>query len=120
MDSLEIMPLSRSAIRALLQSREAPPSSTGQERRATGRWPFPVPVELWLEDEDGQAFYQLATCNDLSEVGAGIVCDEALSVGTTFDMAIHQPEASYHGRGVVRHCTPHTEGFFVGMQFVEP
>ncbi|HEY3244032.1 MAG TPA: PilZ domain-containing protein [Phycisphaerae bacterium] len=119
MEVAEILPLSRAAIRELLRARTVEEPCTADERRRVPRWPFPGTVEIWSKNADGLEFHQLGTCSNLSEGGAGIVTDCWLPVGDTLDIAIHQPEASYHGRAIVRHCSRYAEGYGVGMEFIE-
>jgi hypothetical protein len=120
MEATDILPLTRAAIRALLRAREPSAPLAGPEQRRIPRWPFPGTVEVWSRNADGMEFHHLATCNDLSEGGAGIMCDCWLPVGDTLDIAIHQPEASYHGRALIRHCTRQVHGYAVGVEFVDP
>ena len=119
MDATEIRQLTKDAIMGLLkgqQVREADPGTNG--RRRTPRWPFPGQVQLWISDEDGIEQLTFATCLDLSLHGVGMLYDDALPVGLEFSLAIHQPEASLHGRGIVRHCTEHEAGYHIGVEFL--
>ena len=119
MDATEISPITEEAIADLLSNRaNAAGASVESCRRENVRWPFPGAVEMWLPDEDGTERHYLATCSNLSIQGVGLIADCALPVGLEFDLAVHQPEASFHGRGIVRHCTEADVGFYVGVQFV--
>ena len=51
--------------------------------------------------------------------GIGIRADEALTPGVQLGIAVHEPEASFHGRAVVRHCTDTGQGYhIVGLEFL--
>ena len=76
-------------------------------------------VELWLPGEDGTERYVLATSLNLSEHGVGLYCDEEVDRGWQIAIAIHEPEVSFHGRAVVRHCTETPDGrFLAGLEFL--
>jgi hypothetical protein len=118
MDADDIYPLTREAVRNLLETRrraDALPGDLG--KRLLPRWPFPGTVQLWLPNSDGSEEHLLATLHDLSERGVGMRCDQKLELGQTLAIAIHQPEASFHGRATVRHCTPRRSGYHIGMEF---
>ena len=118
MDADEIVPLTRDAIRRLLESRRADaadPSAPG--KRQTPRWPFPGAVEIWVPAGERPETHVLATLHDLSEAGVGVRSDVKLEPGTVHAIAVHQPEMSLHGHATVRHCTPRRSGYHVGMQF---
>ena len=116
MNAAEICPLTRDAVADLLFNREATTPDDG--RRRLKRWPFPGTVELWLPEEDGTERYELATALDMSLHGVGIRCDEPLPPGMELGIAIHEPEISFHGRAVVRHCTEIEEEYLAGVEFV--
>lgn len=119
MNAAEICPLTATALEELLRGRQAElPDRNAPRRRALHRWPFPGTVELWVPDENGIEHYTLATSLDLSLQGAGIRCDESLPTGLELAVAIHEPEVSFHGRAVVRHCTAVAEEYLIGLQFV--
>lgn len=119
MDATEICPLTKEAIEKLLKRRRAKRSRAGRnERRQYPRWPFPAPLELWRANEDGVEEYVLATCENLSSGGVGILCDQALPLGEEVAIAIHQPEMSFHGRAAVRHLCETPRGYYVGLEFV--
>jgi hypothetical protein len=119
METTEILPLTEEAVAGLLSDRNARlPDTKGKARRMVTRWPFPGTVELWIPDADGIERYSLATSLNLSLGGVGIRCDEDLQVGLELALAVHEPEVSFHGRGVVRHCTDMGGEFLVGLQFV--
>ena len=119
MDTTEICPLTQEAIVNLLTDREPRRlDATPVGRRKAARWPFPGTVELWIPDEAGLEQYCLATSLNLSVYGVGIRCDEALSPGLELAIAIHEPEASLHGKAVVRHCTEMGDEYLAGLQFL--
>lgn len=119
MEAVEICPLSRNTLGKMLADRDACTSERrGRPRRKAVRWPFPGTVELWIPDELGLEHYTLATSLDLSLDGVGIRCDEALEHGLELAVAIHEPEASFHGRAAVRHCTEIEDEYLIGLQFL--
>ena len=119
MEVAEICPLTEEAVAKLLAGRNAKlPDPKGTARRKVTRWPFPGTVELWIPDEEGHVRYALSTSLNLSLGGVGIRCDEPLSPGLELAVAVHEPEISFHGRAVVRHCTNMVGEFLVGLQFV--
>lgn len=115
----EIRPLSREALEGFLHDREsaAPDDHLGAQRRAP-RWPFSWPVELWVPDGTGREEYSLATCRNLSMGGVGVSSDDPIATGQEIPIAIHQPEISFHGRAVVRHCRKTSAGYYVGLEFL--
>jgi hypothetical protein len=118
-DADEIVPLTAEAIKELLDTRRGIQDGTqGRGKRRGPRWAFPGAVEIWLPDGQGGERYLLGVCHNLTEVGIGVRCDEAVEIGATLAIAIHQPERSFHGRGLVRHCTPRGKGHLVGFEFV--
>ncbi len=123
MDTSEFCALTEKAVERLLAMRAA---TTGQSaengRRKTPRWPFPGTVELWIPDENGVECHTLATSLNLSAHGVGIKTEDPLEVDLELAIAIHEPEVSFHGRAVVRHCTliDNETGYYVGMQFKFP
>ena len=118
--SAEICPLTQDAIAKVLASRHAQGSAAKtRNRRRAVRWIFPSTVELWVPDADGTEHYALATSINLSTTGIGIRSDEELRPGLELGIAIHEPEMSFHGRAIVRHCTDTGHNFYiVGLQFV--
>ncbi len=118
MDALEFCALSEEAVARLLKGRQ-PKEQAGHisGRRKAPRWPFPGTVELWVPDAEGIEQHTLATSLNLSLHGVGIRIDDELPVGATLSIAIHEPEVSFHGRAIVRHCTRIDEGYYIGMQF---
>ena len=120
MDTAEICALTEQSVGELLAKRQSWASrADASGRRRTMRWPFPGTVELWIPDEDGGERYALATSINLSIDGIGIRADEELPPGLQLAVAIHEPEMSFHGKAVVRHCTEtETGSFIVGLQFL--
>lgn len=115
----EIRPLHRETLEELLNGRQSVAQEPGfSTRRKAPRWLFSWPVELWVPDGNGREAYALATCRNLSTGGVGVISDDALPVGCVLPVAIHQPEMSFHGRAVVRHCRKAEEGYHAGLEFV--
>jgi hypothetical protein len=118
MDADEIYPLSRDAIRNLLQARQSDETDSGPlGKRRLPRWPFPGTIELWLPTPGGREEHMLGTLRDLSETGVGMRGDVEVKTGQVLSIAVHQPEASFHGQATVRHCTAHGTGYYVGLEF---
>jgi len=120
MNTAEIMPLTKEAVRDFLLSQAGIESQGLSERRTTQRWPFPATVELWIKDDSGVEQYALATCVNLSLYGLGILYEDTLLEDEEVGIAIHEPEVSFHGRAIVRHCTSIDEGYYVGLRFEFP
>jgi len=119
MEATEICPLSEEAIAELLEGRNArQPDTKGKARRKVKRWPFPGTVELWIPDQGGLERYALATSLNLALGGVGIRLDESLPEGMELALAVHEPEISFHGRAVVRHCTDMGDDCLIGLQFI--
>lgn len=117
--SAEICPLTQNALADLLTKRLARQGYASSDcRRSAARWSFPGTVELWIPGPDGEN-YGLATSINLSTTGIGIRLDEWIEPGTVVGMAVHEPEMSFHGRAVVRHCTATERGYFLaGLEFL--
>ena len=117
MDTSEFCALTENALKKVLSGRtiDSLMVPTDNGRRRAQRWPFPGTVELWIPDEDGVEQHTLATSLNLSVHGIGLRTDD-----TELAIAIHEPEVSFHGRAIVRHCTELEEGYYVGMQFKFP
>ncbi len=120
MDATEICALTPEAVAELLTARhQAGKHLNWHGRRNAQRWAFPSTVELWLPDGHGGERYALATSINLSTMGMGLKSDEPIESGTVVGVAIHEPEMSFFGRAVVRHCTETEHGFsIVGLEFV--
>lgn len=119
MDATEIRHLTEDTVAELLDGRQARQvDQTADGRRRTPRWPFPGQVQLWIPDHDGVDQISFGTCLNLGLHGLGMLYDNELPVGAELTLAIHQPEASLHGRAVVRHCTENDAGYYIGVQFL--
>ncbi len=120
METIEIFPLTENSVDELLAERMGMDvECNGSTQRKHPRWPFPGTVELWIPGEFGPERHSLATSINLSAHGMGVRCDEELPPGMELEIAIHEPEASFHGRAIIRHCTPLRSGqYIVGMQFL--
>ena len=118
MDADEIIPLTADSIADLVKDHHAAGVSQPEAgKRAMPRWPFPGATQLWMSDEPGAERLIFGTCCNISEGGLGVRTEEPLPVGVTLPIAIHLPQASYHGEATVRHCTEKKTGYFVGMEF---
>ena len=120
MNAAEICALTQEAVGKLLADRQvrASGASTNGRRRAL-RWAFPSTVELWLADEGGLERHALASSINLSTQGIGIRTDEELVQGQEVGVGVHEPEMSFHGRAVVRHCTEiPNQSYIVGLEFL--
>lgn len=121
LEDREFVALDAGTIKELLASgqREAL-DRRGPERRRVERWPFPATVQLRFKTRSGDEVEIIGTCENLNETGIGVMCERPFEVGLRLPISIHQPEATYHGEGVVRHCTPSKGEYFVGIELVEP
>ena len=116
----EFVALSSNAILKLVEDRKRADRRASQRtRRRIARWPFPGPVQVWSGEEDGEEEQVFGTCRNLNENGIGFYCERSFEAGTKITVAIHQPEATYQGKGVVRHCTKSDEEYFIGMEFAD-
>ena len=114
----EFVALSSAAIHKLIEDRKrADRRESRRTRRRIARWPFPGPVQVWASNGHGEEEQVFGTCRNLNEQGIGFFCERAFEPGTTISVAIHQAEATYHGEGVVRHCTKSDREYFIGMEF---
>ena len=120
MDATEFCALEPDSIAKLLSSRQKSiRPSNWHGRRNAPRWPFPSTVELWVPDAAGEEHYSLATSINLSTTGIGLKLDQPIPAGTRLAIAVHEPEMSFHGRAVVKHCTETNHGFSIaGLQFL--
>ncbi len=113
----EIIKLTPKAINQLIRSRHADSEPhPGHERRRAPRWPFPGTVEI--HPADGHQEPCFATCRNISETGLGMSSDRYFELETVLDIAIHLPEATLCGRGVVRYCQQTPSGFMTGIEFM--
>ncbi|MFH0982282.1 MAG: PilZ domain-containing protein [Planctomycetota bacterium] len=118
MDAEEIILLTVDSVAELVQAHRAieGPGPENGKRRAP-RWPFPGATQLWVTGKGGAEQLIFGTCCNLSAHGLGVRTDQPLPIGATLPIAIHLPQASYHGKATVRHCTEMHQGYFVGMEF---
>jgi hypothetical protein len=116
MNTDEIIKLTQQAIVDLIKSRqEKNDSFAGRERRRIARWPFPGTVEIHPpEGTPGQWF---ATCRDISESGLGMIGEQWFEPESVIGIAIHLPEATLYGRGIVRYCQQTRDGYMTGIEF---
>jgi hypothetical protein len=118
MDAERIVKLTPEAIRELLEGRrieaqvKQPPGKRTEER-----WPFPGTVEVWLPDECYGERHILATLHNLSAHGLAMRTRRPIQSTTRVSLALHQPELSCYGHGIVRHCTRAAVGYLVGIEF---
>jgi hypothetical protein len=118
MKTEEIVELTREGICKLLEKRrkETDDKHAGRERRTAPRWPFAGTVEIWSDDR--QAMIPcLGSLRDLSQSGLGMKCDGFFEPGTEIEIAVHVPEASFCGRGIVRYCKQVRREFMTGVEF---
>ena len=116
----EFVALNAETIQTLLESgRQQQADRRNRERRREKRWPFPGTVQLWVRNPAGEEFEIHATCQNLNEAGLGLICEQGFEVGMIVPIAIHQPDATYHGTGVIRHCTPSDGAYFLGVELVD-
>jgi len=116
----EVAVLTREALTALLAARRGVDQGQSMRcRRKVARWPFPGTVQLWLPDDDFGERLELARSLNLSEEGLAVRCEEPIAPGIEITLAVHEPEISFQGRAIVRHCTENDDGrYCVGMSFV--
>ena len=115
----EFVPLNRKTIARLIANRQAADTGHGgRRRRRLERWPFPGQLQLWIRNTAGEEMQVFGTCHNMNEHGIGVNCDCYVEPGMRVPIAVHQPEATYHGEGVVRHCTPSGRSYFVGIEFI--
>lgn len=118
MDAERIVKLTPEAVRELLEGRriesqaKKPPGKRTEER-----WPFPGTVEVWLPDECYGERHILATLHNLSAHGLAMRTRRPIPSATRVSLALHQPELSCYGHGIVRHCTRAAVGYLVGIEF---
>lgn len=118
MDAEKIVKLTPDVIRELLASRQIDVHSKHPPgKRREERWPFPGAVEVWLPDECYGERHVLATLHNLSPNGLAMRTRRPISSETRISLALHQPELSCYGHGIVRHCTRAAVGYLVGVEF---
>jgi hypothetical protein len=119
MDAEKIVKLSPDSVTTLLKQQQVashPNQPIGQRRE--DRWPFPGTVEVWLPDECYGERHLLATLHNLSPHGLAMRTRRPVPTETRLSLAIHQPELSCYGHGVVRHCTRAPVGYLIGVEFL--
>lgn len=119
-ETAEVTVLTEDALRKLLADRQGV-SATGPKkcRRKAVRWPFPGTVQLWVNDDAFGERLLLATSLNLSVQGIAVRCDEEVEVGTELTLAVHEPEISFQGRAVVRHCAQNDDEIYcIGLAFL--
>lgn len=65
-------------------------------------------------NENGTTSRQFGNVENLSRNGAGMIVNDALSVGITVTMTYGEGELT----GIVRHCTALADAHFIGVEFV--
>jgi hypothetical protein len=120
MDTEEIVKLSRRAVANLIESRLASgklESYAGHERRKSPRWPFPGQVEVRLlgDNHYPPSFFD---CRDLGETGMGMCGEHGYEVGTVIELALHVPEVTFFGKGIVRYSMRTRQGRMMGVEFI--
>ena len=120
MQTAEITVLTERALAKLFTERKGVHAKHSRTcRRQVARWPFPGTVQLWVPDDEVGESLILATSLDLSVEGLAVRCETSLEVGIELTLAVHEPEVSFQGRAVVRHCTENDDGLYcIGMAFL--
>lgn len=119
MDTSEFVKLTRDAIKELIRARtEALPQPPNHERRRAPRWPFPAMVEIYMAGDDSGRWF--ATCHNMSETGLGMSCEQYFEPETRLEIAIHLPEATFCGHGIVRYAMKTPRGQMTGVEFDFP
>lgn len=118
MDANEIVPLTPASVEHLVKAHASAEESGAESgQRRASRWPFPGTIQFWLTDKSGAERLVFGTCCDLSTTGLGARTDELLPAGSIVSIAIHLPQASYHGKATIRHCTKGKTGYYAGVAF---
>jgi hypothetical protein len=112
----EIVKLTHEVIADVIRRRhgDAEPFP-GHERRRSPRWPFPGTVEVHVERSADPVF---GTCCNLSETGLGMCAEKFLEVDSIVELAVHVPEVSFYGKGIVRYCSQTPRGYMTGVEFI--
>lgn len=117
MDADRIVKITPEAIAELLGRRDlAAVAKNEPGKRGEERWPFAGAVEVWLPEDCYGERHILATLHNLSAHGLAMRARRPIASGTKISLAIHQPELSCYGHGVVRHCTRAPVGYLVGVE----
>lgn len=119
MDAERIVKISPATIQELLDSHQvrAHAKQAGGLRREE-RWPFPGTVEVWLPDQCYGDRHVLATLHNLSPHGLAMRARRPMEKDLKIALALHQPELSCYGNGVIRHCTRAAAGYLIGVEFI--
>lgn len=119
-DTSEVTLLTEESLEALLAERRGVSVTKSKQcRREVVRWPFPGTVQLWLHDDEFDERLVLARSLNLSVKGLAIRCEEPLEPGTVVTLAVHEPEVSFQGKAVVKHCTQNDDDVYcIGLAFV--
>lgn len=118
MDAEKIVKLTPEAIHELLEGMRIDAQSKQLPgKRREERWPFPGTVEVWLPDECYGERHMLATLHNLSLSGLAMRARRPIPSATRVSLAVHQPELSCYGHGIVRHCTRAPVGYLIGVEF---
>lgn len=119
MDADRIVKLSSQAVRELVDAAAvASHSKQDLSKRREERWPFAGTVEIWLPDECYGERHLLATVHNISQNGIAVRTRRPIPSATNISFALHQPELSCYGEGIVRHCTRAQVGYLIGVEFV--
>ena len=121
MDAERIVKLTPQAIEELLGAHRVEATAKRTPgKRSEERWPFPGAVEVWLPEDCYGEKHLLATLHNLSAHGLAMRARRPIPKDTKVSLAIHQPELSCYGNGVVRHCTQAHVGYLIGLEFSFP
>jgi hypothetical protein len=119
MNTERIVKLTPEAIQELLDSRaRADEPAPPRGRRRADRWAVPGTVEVWLPDECYGERHILATLHNLSQHGLALRTGRPIPTDTRISLAIHEPDLSCYGHGLVRHCTRAANSYLVGVEFI--
>src|SRR5262249_14927464 len=116
MNTDEIVKLTQQTVQDLIRSRlQGVEACPGHEGRKSPRWPFPGTVEI--QSVDGSPGQWFGPCRNISETGLGMSCDQAFEQESVLEIAIHLPEATLYGNGIVRYSQQTPAGFMTGIEF---
>jgi len=119
MDAERIVKITPESIREMLDSQRVVAQAKGLPgKRREQRWPFPGAVEIWLPDDCYGERHILATLHNLSANGLAMRTRRPIPTETRISIAVHQPQMSCYGNGLVRHCTRAPVGYLIGVEFI--
>jgi hypothetical protein len=72
-------------------------------------------IEIYVAGEDRGRWF--ATCTNLAETGLGMISEQYFAPETRLELAIHLPEATFCGNGIVRYVMKTPRGQMVGVEF---